>query len=98
MSDAASTVHLTLVDGEGAGVHVPGRAAQVEPLKSMLKAPGAKRLKLKHDKLLSNFGFDFNLHRYNLVRTAEQKPDEALLSINSFQKAGPRATCHVTTG
>jgi len=39
-----------------------GKAVQVEPMKSTLKAPGTKRLKLKHDKLLSilhQFCFNF---------------------------------------
>jgi hypothetical protein len=31
-----------------------------------LKAPGTERLKLKSDKLLSSFGFTFDLRRYNL--------------------------------
>jgi hypothetical protein len=33
----------------------PGRAAQVDPIKHTLKAPGAKRLKLKYTKPLSKF-------------------------------------------
>jgi len=32
--------------------------------KHMLNAPGSKRLKLKHHKLLSNLAFNFNLRRY----------------------------------
>ena len=40
------------------------KAVQVEPMKAMLKAPGTKRLKLTHDKLLSSFAFNFNLRRY----------------------------------
>jgi len=38
---------------------------QVDPIKPMLKGPGAKRLKLKPDELLSNLAFNFNLRRYN---------------------------------
>jgi len=30
----------------------------------MLKASGTKRLKLKHDKLVSSFAFNFNWRRY----------------------------------
>ena len=41
-----------------------GKAVQVEPMKPTLKAPGTKRLTLKYDKLLSSFGFNFNLRRY----------------------------------
>jgi len=37
---------------------------QVEPMKSKLKAPGTKRLKLKYDNLLSSFAFKFNLRLY----------------------------------
>ena len=50
--------------GGGAG---RGRAVQVDPIKPTLKAPGTKRLKLKCDEPLSNFAFNFNLRRYNLV-------------------------------
>jgi len=39
----------------------PGRAVQVNPIKSTLKAPGTKRLKLNYNELLSNFAFNFNL-------------------------------------
>ena len=41
-----------------------GKAVQVDPIKPKLKAPGAKRLKLKCDILLSIFAFKFNLRRY----------------------------------
>jgi len=37
---------------------------QIDPIKPMLKPPGSERLKLEHLKLLSNFGFNFNLRRY----------------------------------
>jgi len=40
---------------------------QVDPIKPTLKAPGIERLKLKHEELLSNFGFKFNLRRYTTV-------------------------------
>jgi len=43
-------------------------AVQVEPIKPMLKAPGYERSKLKYDEPPSNFAFNFNLSRYNLVR------------------------------
>jgi hypothetical protein len=42
----------------------PGKAVQIEPIKLTLKAPETKRLKLKHEELLSIFGFTFNLRRY----------------------------------
>ena len=40
---------------------------QVDPIKPTLKAPGTKRLRLKCDKLLSHFAFNFNLRRYTKV-------------------------------
>ena len=42
----------------------PGRAVQADPIKPTLKAPGAKRLKLKYDEPLSNVAFTFNMRRY----------------------------------
>jgi len=42
----------------------------VDPIKSTLKAPVIKRLKLKYDKLLSSFGFKFNLRRYTMAQSA----------------------------
>ena len=41
-----------------------GRAVWVDPIKPRLNAPGTKRLKLKHDKLLSTSAFNFNLCCY----------------------------------
>jgi hypothetical protein len=35
-------------------------------VKLVLKPPGTKGLNAKHDKLLSNFGFNFNLRRYTM--------------------------------
>ena len=48
---------------------------QVEPMKSKLKAPGIKRLKLKYDEPLSKFAFKSNLRRYTEARanTAEAR-------------------------
>jgi len=34
-------------------------------MKPTLKAPGSERLKLEHEKLHSNFAFNFNLRRYS---------------------------------
>ena len=45
----------------------PGKEVQVDPMRPKLKPPGIKRLKLGYDGLLSNFGFKFNLRRYNLA-------------------------------
>jgi len=41
---------------------------QVDPIKPTLKAPGAKRWKLEHEKLLSNFDVNFNVRRYSSVK------------------------------
>jgi hypothetical protein len=40
---------------------------QAEPMKSMLKAPGTKRLKQLYYETPSTFAFKFNLRRYNQV-------------------------------
>jgi len=40
-------------------------------MKPTLKPPGSKRLKLYHEKLLSNFAFNFNLRRYIMVLRAK---------------------------
>jgi len=37
---------------------------QVDPIKTTLKAPGTKRLKLNCAEPLSNIAFSFNLRRY----------------------------------
>ena len=51
-----------------------GRAVQVEPMKPMSKAPGTKLLKLKCEKLLSIFGFKFNLRRYTWAAPTPRRP------------------------
>jgi hypothetical protein len=43
-------------------------------MKIVLKAPGTQRLKPKHDDLLSNVGFKFNLRRYDVVWTRDPRP------------------------
>ena len=47
--------------GRGA---VPGKAAQVDPIKPVLKAPGYFLLKLRCGGPLSNIAFNFTLSRY----------------------------------
>jgi hypothetical protein len=47
--------------------HLVGRC-RLTVSKHVLKAPGSKRLKLGYDVPLSNFAFNFNLSRYNLVK------------------------------
>ena len=41
-----------------------GRAVPVDPMKPTLKAHGSKRLKVEHEKLVSNFAFYFNLRHF----------------------------------
>ena len=65
-----------------AGRSAHGRAAQAEPMKTMLKAPGTTRLDLAYDKLLSNFGFNFKLRRYTMVLAED--PQEAGRGLHSF--------------
>ena len=40
---------------------------QVDHIKTILEPPATKRLKLKHDELLSSFAFKSNLRRYIMV-------------------------------
>ena len=41
---------------------------EVDPIESTLKAPVAKRLKLKYEELLSSFAFNFDLRRYPMYQ------------------------------
>jgi len=45
----------SFVDIDGFDNWILGSAVQVDPMKPTLKAPGTKRLKLEHEKPLSNF-------------------------------------------
>ena len=65
-----------------------GRAVQVNPIKPRLKAPGTKRLKLKHEVLISTVTFNFNLHRYAL----EHSYTEANLSFDNLKVGRCRLT------
>jgi hypothetical protein len=58
---------------------------QVDPIKPTLKAPGTKRLKLKFEKVLSNFAFKFNLRRYTKVNAlaAAETADGERASANA---------------
>ena len=44
---------------------------QVHPIKPTLKAPGANRLILTYDELVSSYAFKFNLRRYNKALTSD---------------------------
>jgi phenylalanyl-tRNA synthetase beta subunit len=56
-------------------------------MKHKLKPPGTKRFRLEYEKLLSNFGFNFNLRCYTLV--------EAVTLIDEFEnpKKGLTSNC-----
>jgi hypothetical protein len=43
-----------------------GRAAQVDPIKPTLKAPGTRQIKLKYYTLLESFGYNFNLRGFTM--------------------------------
>ena len=47
------------------GLH--GQVVHVEPMKSKVKAPGTKRLKLKYDNPRASFAFKSNSRRYSTV-------------------------------
>ena len=53
-----------------------------------LKAPGYKRPKQKHDKLLSSFAFSSNLRRYTVVCHGEAQETQ------EHQLAGQRSVCY----
>jgi len=71
-----------------------GRAVQVEPNKPMLKAPGTKRLKPQHEKLLSNGTFNCYLRRYTTV--AVSMPSGT--SASSSESRPPRAAAAAGAG
>ena len=52
-----------------------GREVQVHPIKSNLKPPGTKRLKLKCDILLSTYAFKLNLRLYTVVPPSPPPPE-----------------------
>ena len=80
---------MTLAGGGRAGdvrhsavmeLRPPGKAVQVDPIKSTLKVPETKRWNLKYDRLLSKFAFNFNWRRYILAqhpRVADKVAAEA---------------------
>jgi len=45
---------------------------QVAPIKPTLKAPGSKRVKVKHDEPVSKFAFKFNLRRYTMADVKQE--------------------------
>jgi hypothetical protein len=56
---------MTMTDLRNARARLQGRALQILTMKTMLKAPRTKRLKLKHDEAASIFALKFNLRRYS---------------------------------
>jgi hypothetical protein len=45
-------------------LNIRGKAVQVDPIKSTLKAPGTQALRLRYDQLLSTFALKLNSRRY----------------------------------
>ena len=68
------------------GTH--GEAVQVDPIKSTLKAPDTKRLKLNYDALLPNSAFKFSLRRYNTASPLRTTPLSRSHSLQSPSLAG----------
>jgi len=50
----------------------------------VLKPPGTKRLKLKHDEPLSNFAFNFNVQRYTVGRIRQDISQEGKSGLEIF--------------
>jgi hypothetical protein len=63
--DAVAVIEQRLLEVED-GV-IPGRAVQVDPIKSMSKLHETLLLKLRYDGPLSIFAFNFSLRRYTLA-------------------------------
>jgi len=100
VDDVAGIIYLSLI-GEGGDRAPPrvlrGRTVQVEPMKSMLKAPGTKRLKLHNDEPPPNVAFKFNLRRYSVGLD----PDVEETAAEWFQSLGYRVLTgenHLTKG
>ena len=65
---------------------------QVDPVKTTLKAPGTKHLKLHYDEPLSNFAFTFNLHHYNLGLQPEFTVLSSLVA-GCMERLNPGGSC-----
>jgi hypothetical protein len=64
-----------------------GRAVQVDPIKPNLKPAGTNRLKLKYDKSLSTFAFEFKLRRYSwMERRARRDPPGLCLPVPALHR------------
>jgi hypothetical protein len=61
-------------------------------MKLTLKAPKSKHLKLEHDKLLSNFGFNFNLRRYNMGIALFRSDPLTLSMLDTWWDVGENLT------
>jgi sugar/nucleoside kinase (ribokinase family) len=65
---------------------------------SMLKAPGANRVKLKYDELLSSLGFKIDLRRYNEEVVAAARALRARGAQRVLVTLGARGAVLVTGG
>ena len=75
-----------------------GKAVQVDPMKSTLKAPGTEGLKLQYDDLLSSFAFKFCFQ----IQLALLHQDRVLAEFNTAEIAlsrgqGPVTVCSYCT-
>ena len=61
---------------------------QVDPIKPTLKALRIKLLKLKYDKPLSIFAFNFNLRRHNLDASGSRPNSRVLAMLRDFNGDG----------
>jgi len=67
-------------------------------MKSVLKAPGIKLLKVKYDEPLSNFAFNFNLRHYTLdfYNIAATPEDLAILKVKEIKNGRLVGRCSLT--
>ena len=71
---------------------------QFDPIKSTLKPPETKRLKLEYYELLSNFALKFNLRRYSwavwMAASMLRRHEGAFLAlVDAMQAGAPVADC-----
>ena len=68
---------------------------QVDPMKPKLKPLGNKRLKLKRDEPLSNFGFNFNLRRCSEGAKLQSRNTAAAAELKSARFATKVRLCRL---
>jgi hypothetical protein len=68
---------------------------QVDPFRTMLKAPGTKRLTLNYDGPLSKFAFNFNLRRHTMVFVLSAISPQKMPGVGRCGRS-LAATCHLS--